>query len=405
MKHTEDLLRTDEDKRSLLESHMAFYKLLGRYMKNVKERCKEAREDPHTIANQLFTSFPKIPDRLLFPGINQLKEKDSSSNTDSKRGAHTVFIVKPVEKSMRIFSSKDKPFMVRFNCSDGVIRGLIFKLVSNSAQESIMASVLANAVALGAFAQSRPTSDYFLGLHKDISLYNIQPLAPDILVLEVVHEVETIGEFIKRDFSTRSSSEQSAKEREVVELHKNFFQIMYGGCDCIDWFRRKMMVNYTYGFWWMIGAVFGVGDRNLRNIMIGKEKGLLFIDFEIMLGLGRNLPIPETVKMRLGPLFSALPGTLRLKELFKSVMVSYYQWLKENSKEFLLQFYELLCHRGEPAFSAKGEFYNEKTMKEHLVDFFAQADPDDYEQITIMMERETDPNAQKHMFHGWEPHL
>lgn len=382
--------------------HFKFFTQLKVMIKTVIKRCSENKKgigSTKTIETEVSALFPTIPKNLLYPSMVQLKEKTGEEKK------YKIYLRSMVEKSLQIFASKDAPFMIKFLCSDGVERPLIFKGVGNSAQESIISNVFANAVYLQELSPEGPLADEFLGFHEKLALYNIQPIGKDIVIVEFLQGIQTVSDFIRRDAVNRSCSATQSKDREVEELTKNYFENMYWECDPYEWFNRKLLVNYSYGFWSMIGAIFWIGDRNLKNIMVGRNTGFLYIDFEVILGLSRNLPYPETVRMRLGPLFSRFPGIWNTKEVFKNVMVSYYSWVKENRKEFILQFNELLCHRGESAFSAKTEFFSEVPINESFVDFFLHADPDDYSQVTSMIEKEQHHYAQKHMFPGWEPTL
>lgn len=398
-----EVLAKDPKIGKALIENARFFNQLSSLIKSIKPKTERYKGPLKTIESEMSGQFPPIPSTLIYPSMEQLKEKPSRSETALRKPL--IYIRSIVPNSLRIFSSKDKPFMVKFMCSDDKERALMFKLVQNSSLESIMSNVFSSAVYLEEITNSRPLADEYLGLHKSLALYNIQPIGPTILVLEFMQGVETVSDFIKREIYMRSTSESDSRAREVLELFKNYFELMYAECDHYDWFSKKVLVNYSYGFWSIIGAIFGVGDRNLRNIMVGRQKGFTYIDFEIMLGLGKNLPVPETVKLRVGPLFSRFPGILRTKELFRSVMVAYYTWVKENIKELMLQFSELLCHQGEQAFFSKAEFYSEKVMKESLVDFFLEAEPNDYDQVSTMIAKEEHPNAQKYMYGGWDPTL
>lgn len=347
--------------------------------------------------------YSKILSGLIFPSLAQMKPPISlsSQNRSPLQIRKEVKIVSVVPDSLVVFNSKDKPFLLRFHCTDGITRALIFKKVFNSALEPIVSNVFANGFL---HSQSQAVSESFFSTEQ--TFYSILPITRELIILEVIDGIDTLCDYanIAKHQSLRQlNSDQDTVDLEIKCIQKDFFYRTYANLTPAAWFSRKLDLNVTMGFWWIVGAIFGIGDRNMKNIMIGPERGFVFIDFEALLGIGRELPCPETVRFRVGPLFRKFPGSQELRDLFKMIMCSYYSYIREHSTDFMLLFSEMLEHFGEKAFAAKSDFFKRKTLEEHLERFFSASKADDYEQIDTMIDTLSAPTAQAKMFEGWEP--
>ena len=355
------------------------------------------------FGREICKDYSNILSGMIFPSLSQMKKPYSSTTNRSISliSDSVIRINKVVEDSLIVFSSKDRPFLLKFECSDGVKRALIFKKVQSSALESIASNVFANGFL---HSQIKPDSESFFSTEQ--SFYSILPISKTLIVLEVIEGIDTLHEYgnvTKHRNLAQSNNEFDAVRFEIKNIHKDFFVKTYYDLTPAEWFNRKVNLNVTMGFWWMVGAIFGIGDRNLKNIMIGPARGFVFIDFEALLGIGRELPCPETVRFRVGPLFRKFPGSLQLEDIYKPIMCSYFTYLKEQNIDFILYFSEILEHNGEKAFAAKKDFFMAKTLEEHLEKPFIIPFSSNYDHVESLIQTLAAPNAQVKMFEGWEP--
>lgn len=404
IKEALELLKSrDQERATKCLAILIFFDKLSEFAKRMKQRASMEGGGSNKELQEMLSSFPAIPpDSLIYPSMEQLKRNPPSTKLQvTFESSRRLYIREVVEKSLRVFSSKDKPFMVSFRLSDMSVRSLIFKEVNNVAPESITSNVFSACFVHTSKDQMQVAENL---LNCKPTFYSIVPFSKNQIVLEVVDSIQTLRDYAATDRFKRSSDDDRNPE-EIKTIQYYFFTHTYSGLNSNQWFQRKVNLNFSMGFWWIVGAIFGIGDRNLMNIMVGKEKGFVYIDFEAIMGIGRNLPIPETVKFRVGPLFRMLPGTRELKELFKHVMVSVFSFIKANKHEFLLAYHELVTHKGETAFASRGEtsIFTEHPLKEHFEDFFIKSKLDPFEQIDLMIEENAAPLAQKLMFAGWEP--
>ena len=86
-----------------------------------------------------------------------------------------------------------------------------------------------------------------------------------------------------------------------------------------DFVAKKATLIQSIAFWNTMAYLFGIGDRHLTNILVHQKKYLAyFIDFEMILGMGKNLPVSECVEMRLTPAVVLMYGYFGLEGMFRA---------------------------------------------------------------------------------------
>jgi PI-3-kinase-related kinase SMG-1 len=68
----------------------------------------------------------------------------------------------------------------------------------------------------------------------------------------------------------------------------------------LEWYRAGKNYTRDLGLSSAVGTVLGIGDRHLDNMLVDtKEGNFVHVDFSLMFGRGRDLPVPEVVPFRL----------------------------------------------------------------------------------------------------------
>ena len=160
---------------------------------------------------------------------------------------------------------------------------------------------------------------------------------------------------------------------------------------------------------------FDMGDRHLSNIMIQADTGtLLNIDFELMLGSGKDLPVPEIVPLRISPMFRKAFGLKKQHEIYSNILASYMQHISRRKIKIFLEFLELCMHQGQKSFTTKTDIYNPDVTHRIIMRILEQPkqiqsgfDSRQYweNQVLRVIDMSTDKFALDIMFCGWQPNF
>jgi len=363
-----------------------------------------------------------LPTELIFPMISQIaptKPDKETANFDPFPKSN-IIIVKAMPERFRIFESKDKPILLCFECFDTksntkLKKSLIFKTVTNTSGESIITTLMINQLSDFQSTQS-PLSEFFTTMNTSMIHYKVLSLSNTFLTLEVVDNVMDINNIVEKTqpFFTETNSmsdQQEQKERQIREYISSGIQTtlqkLFQGCNYISWYEKIVNINYSHAYWSAVSFTFGVGDRNLANIMMNLEKAMfLYIDFECIFDAGRKLPVPEVREVRLGPLFQRVLGLNYSRGLFRSVMCEYLRHLRQRDLEIYPELTQFLRHGHEPMFISVLNFCSESYCRGFLSSKIGgETKGKELEAVDDIIYRNIDKAVDKQMFIGWNPHL
>lgn len=350
------------------------------------------------------TDFP--PGLLAFPS----NENFDMEAVDPKLGLASVrqrlsWLLSVQPDSFRLFSSKEAPLLLRFKCSDGKVRGLIFKKCLNSCNEAIVSNVMSTGIQSELEASKLDIRSLLPGLHRQMLSYRITPLSNTFLCLEEVESVFTISSIIERGSADKSVSSAGSdvtaqKQSNALLQYVRFF---LSDLSYISWYKQQTMIHYSLAYWSAVGYVLGLGDRNLNNIMARHSGAFLYIDFECMLGLGKDLPVPEIIDVRFGPTFQQLVCIDNLYAAFRYVMLSYMRYIKENLTKLKICILEMSFHKDESLFFDKIELTREDFIAGFLDSRFAGYSREaEYGFVEGIIGQSRDERIGKLMFGGWD---
>jgi hypothetical protein len=296
---------------------------------------------------------------------------------------------------IRVFTSKEKPFKVSILCSDGLTRDLIFKHVTNENIDAFLPRYFINELKGTCFSQGLPHE--YPDLYQDsILVHNVFPLCKEMLVIECIPNSRSFIEYTKQDACI-----ELAKQNYLRNIMEDFaFQ---GYLQVFDFVQR---IQISHAVWCAYGFLIGIGDRNLANIMIQSSGCSFYIDYELIMGIGNNLPVPEVVDMRLGFAFRSLFGPCEYEGLFHRTLASALGHISKNMDIVTCLFYELTLHKPEATFMG---LLNPRLTEASISDFFARKHESIKQDSAFAAERLIERNSDKSrldvMFQGWNAQL
>ncbi|KHJ91087.1 HEAT repeat protein, partial [Oesophagostomum dentatum] len=107
-----------------------------------------------------------------------------------------------------------------------------------------------------------------------------------------------------------------------------------GSCD--TWWRVVCRYARSTAVMSMIGAILGLGDRHLDNVLVNLDRGdIVHIDYNICFDKGRHLRVPETVPFRLTQNILHALGPTQVEGVFRESCSNVLSTLREG-REVLL---------------------------------------------------------------------
>ncbi|CAD6186262.1 unnamed protein product [Caenorhabditis auriculariae] len=110
---------------------------------------------------------------------------------------------------------------------------------------------------------------------------------------------------------------------------------MRSGC-ATTWWRVTNRFARSCAVMSMIGAILGLGDRHLDNLLVNLATGhLVHIDYNICFDKGRNLRVPETVPFRLTPNIVSALGPTQIEGVFRDSCEHVLKTLRAGKEVFM----------------------------------------------------------------------
>lgn len=219
----------------------------------------------------------------------------------------------------------------------------------------------------------------------------------DILVVEAIQNLVPLHEKLKSK-ATKSRSKSHDTDRRALLANIADKQLPEKTRSDLEWFMEGMVT------WNLIGFLNGIGDRHLSNILV--DSNLLrvhFVDFELVFGCGRFLPVSERIEMRLTPSIELAYGYFGLTGYYSEGFHRIGRVLQEKEEEVRLLVKEFCDRMEKDKRSDKlrvASNYIQK-LEKYFSKSFIQDEPALYEVIKFNSSKEV--NAK--MFEGWKPNI
>lgn len=236
-------------------------------------------------------------------------------------------------------------------------------------------------------------------LNLNMSLYQIVKLDSESLMIEFIENTTMLKSLISRewikcgqtlDFKNPNHEELKNKLNKWTSTDNlNFPNYFIDKChDPNLFYDNKLNFIKSSAIWSIAGYLIGLGDRHCQNILVKQNSEVVHIDYGIILGRGKQLPVPEVVQFRLTPNISQGLDIFEGKALFY-----YYCYIILNafSKE-KGSIFEIL----ESVYKVNGKTNDVKNLIKKL-------DNVSCNDILKLLESCSDKEKLKKMYVGWAP--
>lgn len=347
----------------------------------------------------------RFPAGCLFPSLDQMSIRLPQGNPEfyNPLPENPVYIRAQAPLAAKCFDSKDAPCLLQFELEGSTPRCIIFKILANSLPESMISSFLENTFFrddLGEVPEIDESFDMmYPGLQARLPMYRVTPLLMDLVAVEVMERCKSLKEF--KDF-TGFSARKIDGQPNVSEYLRQNWNKYFSTIKFYDYSDRMINSCVSHAFCSTMHMVLGLGDRNFSNIMISDQLMLINIDFELIMGSGKNLPVPEIAPLRLGPYFQMITGSIFTKGLFRSVMTVYARKIVgDDMPSMPPHFFEVAAHKNQKFFLPLDE---ERVVK--FFDFLIQTMAGNAVNLVAhTISISNDPSIKRKMFVGMEPTL
>ena len=214
-------------------------------------------KDPTMAMVKLKKLLPAVPSGLPFPGFRNKGLEITEIDLDS----------------INFHSTKDRPIFFSVRCQD-IVRQLMFKFVRNSAIEAVLTQSFARI--LDEKLLSTPGTNF----EESVKIYTVIPLSREVLMIEIVENVNNLEKVTSIADIANDVDPDLHTEQFMKKVYLEFFNNFYEGADATIWAMRKKDLNNSIAFWNLMGFLFDIGDRNLKNFLIGdhhEEKHATFL--------------------------------------------------------------------------------------------------------------------------------
>lgn len=358
----------------------------------------------------------QFPVGCLFPSLDQLKVRLPEENLRSYNPLpySPYYIKSRAPVAVKVFSSKDVPCCLTFEL-DGEqpsTRSIIFKVLTNSLPETLTSSFLENTFFCDDHGRI-PSIDQgfdlmYPNVHGSLPMYRVTPLLIDLVAVEVLEDCIPLKDFkeVKEPNEQNGAAApvpNSAEPKGLRKILGSNWNQHFSKLNLKDYANLIVNTTVSHAFCSSMHLALGLGDRNFSNIMIQKHQKLLVnIDFELILGTGQNLPVPEIAPLRMGPFFQLITGSMLTKGLFCSVMTIYTRKiLDERLSSMPPHFLEVCAHKGQKFFMTLDEDRVSKFF-EMLLDNMNGNAANLVDQAIVSS---NDPSIAQKMYIGMEPAL
>lgn len=342
------------------------------HLLRLRGQTRKNLSDSKEVLQMMAVQFRKVLENISvpYPSYDRLDSKKNTLLTDLDPTVYKLFV------------SKEEPKLFGWNLSDNSRRGFIIKSVKNGLIETRFAQIFShlkkNFLRDGSWQLDFDFKYQYRNLREAIYVYDICMVGKEHLIIEQIKDVDGLSAALEKGGFEREVLSRGANDRrhlkEIKQLSEktntaipNFYRYCFKGKTVRDFIISHKKFVGSLAFWSVFTSFFGIGDRNLNNIMLSKTGSVLHIDFECVFDIGKSLPVPEIVDIRLSPLFQAILGPSWESGPFKHLHASVSSTLPLFSGSLLPELLSLALYKDtKDIFFQKNMYFKEEEICKSL---------------------------------------
>jgi phosphatidylinositol kinase/protein kinase (PI-3 family) len=232
-----------------------------------------------------------------------------------------------------------------------------------------------------------------------MSIYQIVKLDQESLLIEFIDNTTMLKSLINREWIKCGQNLDTKNIRQDDIPNKfekwtssdnlnlpNYFVDAF--TDPQTFYQNKLNFIKTTAIWSITGYLIGLGDRHCQNILVKENSEVIHIDYGMILGRGKILPVPEIVQFRLTPNIAQGLDIFQGKTLFY-----YYCYIILNA---------LRKEKGS-IFEMLETVYKVSNKTSDVQTLLSKLDKVSFCDVQDLLESSSDKEKLKKMYIGWCP--